>query len=172
MRSPRSGRPTSTRSHSRALTERFPPSTRCWTRPKTICARCPMRSPTSISATQSCASIEPSAVNFSVVHTTEDNYTERVAVSHHVARLSPRPLPRQDCVEHELQIEPAPAARATHVDYFGNTMTFFAMQGAHNRLTVRARSTVAVRATARPDPFDTPPWDAPHDPSAVPLDAI
>jgi transglutaminase-like putative cysteine protease len=111
-------------------------------------------------------------VNFAVVHTTEYNYNEPVAVSHHVARLSPRPLPRQDCVEHELQIEPAPAARATHVDYFGNTMTFFAMQGAHNRLTVRARSTVARRATARPDPFDTPPWDAALDQPAFPLDAI
>jgi transglutaminase-like putative cysteine protease len=111
-------------------------------------------------------------VTFAIVHTTEYNYTEPVSVSHHVARLSPRALPQQDCVQHELQIEPAPAAKATHVDYFGNTMTFFAMQGAHNRLTVRARSTVAVRATPRPSPFDTPPWDAAPDPSALPLDAI
>jgi transglutaminase-like putative cysteine protease len=111
-------------------------------------------------------------VNFAIVHTTEYNYNEPVSVSHHMARLSPRALPQQDCVQHELQIEPAPAARATHVDYFGNTMTFFAMQGAHNRLTVRAQSTVAVRAEARPSPLDTPPWDAPPDPSAVPLDAI
>src|SRR6202049_4593534 len=169
MRLPRSDRPTSTRSHSRALMERFPPSTSCWTRPKTTCARCPMRSPTSTPATRSCASIERSAVNFAIVHTTEYNYNEPVAVSHHVARLSPRALPQQDCVQHELQIEPAPAAKATHVDYFGNTMTFFAMQGAHNRLTVRARSTVAVRATTRPNPFDTPPWDATPDPSALPL---
>ena len=30
----------------------------------------------------------------------------------------------------------------THTDYFGNAVTFFAMQGAHKRLTVRARSRV------------------------------
>jgi len=111
-------------------------------------------------------------VNFAIVHTTEYNYNEPVSVSHHVARLSPRAVTHQDCLRHELQIEPTPSVQATHVDYFGNTMTFFAMLGAHNRLTVRARSTVAVRATTRPDPFDTPPWDAPHDPSAFPLDAI
>ena len=111
-------------------------------------------------------------MNFAIVHTTEYNYNEPVSVSHHVARLSPRALPQQDCVQHELQIEPAPAAKAAHVDYFGNTTTFFAMQGAHNRLTVRARSLVAVRARTHPDPFDTPPWDAVPGPSALPLDAI
>jgi transglutaminase-like putative cysteine protease len=111
-------------------------------------------------------------MSFEIVHTTEYDYSESVSVSHHVARLSPRALAQQDCVRHELQIDPAPAVRAAHTDYFGNTMTFFAMQGAHNRLTVRARSTVAVRATPRPDPFDTPPWDATPGQSALPLDAI
>jgi transglutaminase-like putative cysteine protease len=111
-------------------------------------------------------------MSFEIVHTTEYDYSESVSVSHHVARLSPRALAQQDCVRHELQIDPAPAVQAAHVDYFGNTMTFFAMQGAHNRLTVRARSTVAVRATPRPDPFDTPPWDLAPGQSALPLDAI
>jgi len=111
-------------------------------------------------------------VTFEIVHTTTYDYGEPVSVSHHMARLSPRALARQDCVRHELQIEPAPAAKATHVDYFGNTMTFFAMLGAHNRLTLRARSTVAVRATPRLNPFDTPAWDAALDPSAFPPDAV
>jgi transglutaminase-like putative cysteine protease len=51
-------------------------------------------------------------------------------------------------------------------------VTFFAMQGAHNRLAVRARSTVVVRATARVNPPDTPPWDAALDPSTLPIDAV
>jgi transglutaminase-like putative cysteine protease len=111
-------------------------------------------------------------MTFEVVHTTEYDYSEPVLVSHHVARLSPRALAQQDCLHHELEIDPAPAVRATHVDYFGNAVAFFAMQGAHSRLTVRARSTVAVRAKTRPNPFDTPPWDAAPGPSALPLDAI
>jgi len=131
-----------------------------------------MRSPTSTSVTQNCASIERLAVTFEIIHTTDYTYDSPVSVSHHVARLSPRTLARQDCVQHELQIDPAPAATATHVDYFGNTVTFFAMQGAHHRLMVRARSTVAVRTIARPNPSDTPPWDAELDPATCPLDAF
>jgi transglutaminase-like putative cysteine protease len=112
------------------------------------------------------------AVTFALEHTTRYDYRVPVSVSYHIAHLSPRSLAQQDSVRHELQIEPAPAATATHVDYFGNTTTFFSMLGAYNRLTVRARSTVAVRAPTYPSPGDTPPWDAALDPSALPADAV
>ena len=46
---------------------------------------------------------------YEVVHTTRYTYSEAVSVSHHVARLMPRAFPRQDCLRHELQIEPPPA---------------------------------------------------------------
>ena len=41
-------------------------------------------------------------------------------MSHHVARLSPRVLPHQARLDHELRFEPAPAVMTTHTDYFGN----------------------------------------------------
>ena len=44
-------------------------------------------------------------------HTTEYDYSESVAVAHHVARLRPRDLPNQECRLHELAIAPAPAVR-------------------------------------------------------------
>ena len=111
-------------------------------------------------------------MSYEVVHTTQYDYSESVSVSHHVARISPRTLPHQACVSHELHIEPAPAVTTPHVDYFGNAMTFFAMQGAHKRLTVRARSQVVVSATSAPCPPDTPPWEAALDRTALPLDAV
>jgi transglutaminase-like putative cysteine protease len=117
-------------------------------------------------------SADPSPAQYEVVHTTEYDYSESVAVSHHMARLSPRALPYQQCLHHDLQIEPAPAVTATHTDYFGNPVTFFAMQGAHKRLTVRARSRVAVQAASVPSPSDTPPWEAVADRTALPLDAL
>ena len=91
------------------------------------------------------ARVLPTRADYDVVHTTEYDYSESVAVSHHVARLNPRALPHQE----------RPAARAADrsgarrderrtTDYFGNPVTFFAMQGAHKRLTVRARSPVAL----------------------------
>ncbi len=100
------------------------------------------------------------------------DYSEPVAVSHHLARLSPRVLPHQQRLGHDLQIEPEPAATGTHTDYFGNEVTYFAMQGAHTRLTVRARSRVAVQATSVPAPSDTPPWETVADRTALPLEAL
>ena len=84
-------------------------------------------------------------VQFEIVHTTVYNYSAPVAVSHHVAHLNPRGLSYQQHVHHDLQIDPAPAVVKTHTDYFGNTVAFFAMQGAHKRLTVRARSRWSCR---------------------------
>ena len=117
-------------------------------------------------------SADPSPLQYEVVHTTEYDYSQAVAVSHHQARLSPRILPHQERLFHELEIEPAPAVVTTHTDYFGNAVTFFAMQGAHRRLTVRARSRVAVHATRPPGPSDTPPWEAVADRTTLPLEAL
>jgi transglutaminase-like putative cysteine protease len=116
-------------------------------------------------------SADPSPAEYEVLHSTEYDYSESVAVSHHLAHLSPRALPHQQCLHHDLQIEPAPAVKTTHMDYFGNPVTFFAMQGAHKRLTVRARSRVILEAKSVPSPSDTPPWEKVADHTALPLEA-
>jgi len=87
-----------------------------------------------------------------------------------VARLMPRTLARQTCVSHDLQIDPSPGVRSSHDDYFGNTTTFFAMQAAHRRLTVRAQSIVEVVAADLP--AEGPSWEDATDRSAMPLEAI
>ena len=117
-------------------------------------------------------SADHSPVQYEVVHTTQYDYSQSVAVSHHLARLSPRVLPNQRRLHHDLEIEPAPAVVTTHTDYFGNAVTFFAMQGAHKRLTVRARSRVALHAMIVPSPSDTPPWEVVADRTALPLEAL
>jgi transglutaminase-like putative cysteine protease len=111
-------------------------------------------------------------VTFDIVHATRYAYTESVSVSHHVARLSPRALTHQACLDHELDVDPEPAVLSTHTDYFGNDTTFFAMQRAHRGLTVTARSRVQVAPRSAPAPADTPPWESAGDRSALPLDAL
>ena len=111
-------------------------------------------------------------MRYEIVHSTHYAYSASVPVSHHVARLSPRTLPHQHCLQHELQIEPSPAGTASHTDYFGNVTTFFAIHGAHKGLSVRARSVVAVNPVRPPRPADSPPWETVLDRSALPLDAI
>ena len=87
-------------------------------------------------------------MRYDVTHTTEYDYSESVAVAHHVARLKPRDLPHQECLHHELAIAPAPAVTSTHEDYFGNLVTIVAVQGAHTNLVIRARSTVDGHCSA------------------------
>src|SRR5713101_6079993 len=137
-----------------------------------ICGPYRRRSPTSTSVTRSSVSADPPPVQYEVVHTTEYDYSESVAVSHHLAHLSPRVLSHQQCLHHDLEIEPEPAVMTTHTDHFGNAVTYFAMQGAHKRLTVRARSRVALQATILPLPSDTPHWEAVVDRTALPLEAM
>lgn len=111
-------------------------------------------------------------VQYEVVHTTRYDYSESVAVSHHMARLSPRVLPYQQRLEHDLVIEPPPAVMTTHTDYFGNAVTYFAMQGAHKRLVVCARSQVTLLAPSLPAPSDTPPWEVVANRATLPLEAL
>ncbi|MGH9202958.1 MAG: transglutaminase family protein [Vicinamibacterales bacterium] len=117
-------------------------------------------------------SADVSPVTYEVVHTTRYTYTSSVSVSHHIARLSPRELPYQECLEHVLQVDPEPSVQATHADYFGNATTFFAMQGAHKGLTVTARSKVSVAPRPLLVPSDTPAWEETSNQAELPLEAL
>jgi len=84
-------------------------------------------------------------VRYAILHRTTYDYAHDVAVSHHLARLTPRTTARQQVVEHALDIEPGPAQVCSHEDYFGNTVSVFAIERAHRQLTVSARSVVEVK---------------------------
>jgi transglutaminase-like putative cysteine protease len=111
-------------------------------------------------------------VTYNVVHTTRYAYSEAVSVSHHLARVTPRACPGQECLAHELQIEPAPAVVRSHRDYFGNAVDLFIVEQAHAELIVRSTSTVKVSARTRPDSAATPPWEEAREYDALPLDAL
>jgi transglutaminase-like putative cysteine protease len=53
----------------------------------------------------------------------------------------------------EIEITPAPATRAERSDYFGNVLTFFAIQEPHLELTVTTESQVHITP---PPPVDSP----------------
>jgi transglutaminase-like putative cysteine protease len=111
-------------------------------------------------------------MTYEVVHTTRYDYSEPVSISHHIARLVPRTDARQTCVHHDLTITPAPEVTANHVDYFGNAMTFFAMQSAHKQLTVRAESIVRLDVSAPPAGGETIAWEQAMDRASMPLEAV
>jgi len=98
-------------------------------------------------------------MKYRLIHRTKYTYEGAVTVSHHLARLAPRTLPGQRCPWHELEIKPAPVGRGVHLDSFGNTTTYFEVEGKHGELEVTARSMVEVFPTQHPDARTTPPWE-------------
>jgi transglutaminase-like putative cysteine protease len=102
-------------------------------------------------------------MKYRLTHRTKYTYEGAVTVSHHLARLAPRTLPGQRCPWHELEIQPVPVGRGVHVDAYGNTNSYFEIEGKHEALEVIARSLVEVFPTEHPDPRSTPPWESVRD---------
>jgi len=92
---------------------------------------------------------EPSPRRYALVHRTTYTYDQPVTSSYGRTALTPRELPDQVVERTELEIQPAPADREAHLDYFGNRSTYFAVTAPHRRLVVTSRSTVAVARVAR-----------------------
>ncbi len=97
---------------------------------------------------------------YELAHTTTYEYNNSVSLSHHTLRLQPRELERQQCLAAELLIQPQPAVVKTHLDYFGNQMTFVTVEGSHRKLVITSRSRVNVHATTPPKPELTPTWES------------
>ncbi len=81
---------------------------------------------------------------YRIVHRNTYKYKYRVSMGNHVACLTPRDLPHQKLLSHELLIEPTPATRSERVDYFGNRLCFFTIQEPHKHLLVEGRSEVLI----------------------------
>lgn len=114
-------------------------------------------------------------MQYRIIHRTRYVYEGAVTVSHHLAHLAPRTLPTQLCPWHDLQITPEAVGRSTHADAFGNTTTYFEIEGSHTVLEVISRSLVEVLPSGIPDPDKTPPWEQIRDscqaPSLTPASA-
>jgi transglutaminase-like putative cysteine protease len=96
---------------------------------------------------------------YRVRHRTTYEYDDPVSVSHHIVRLTPRSLPKQNCRESYVAILPPPQVTSTHFDYFGNTLTSFTLHEQHEGLVVEANSDLEVKAIEPPDFSETPAWE-------------
>ena len=97
---------------------------------------------------------------YTVEHETRYAYRVPVSQSWQLAHLTPRELPWQHVLSHELRIEPATDERRDERDDFGNGVTHFAVYGPHPLLRVLMRSRVEV--SERPDASGATPlaWEA------------
>lgn len=98
-------------------------------------------------------------MRYSIRHTTIYTYTSPVPVCHNLVHLMPRDTAAQACREHRLVVEPQPAVRSRRRDYFGNDVEFFAIQEAHEQLSVTATSLVDVASPVMKTDLPTPGWE-------------
>lgn len=105
-----------------------------------------MTSPTQASDPGQSPDQHPSGpgARYRITHRTEYRYSDVVTSSYGRGFLTPRDLPRQRCLVHELQISPTPSDSSTSSDTFGNISSYFHVTEPHRMLTVVGESIVEV----------------------------
>jgi transglutaminase-like putative cysteine protease len=98
-------------------------------------------------------------MTYRIVHKTTYKYKNAVSVGSHAVYLTPRSLPHHRCTWHELRIKPEPPTRIQRVDYFGNHVNFFTVQGPHDELQIEARSEVTIDEDPKGVPDRSPAWE-------------
>lgn len=106
-------------------------------------------------------------MRLAVEHRTTYRYATPASLCYNLAHLTPRSTDRQQVLESSLDIDPDPDDRRTHVDEYGNSVEFFAIQRPHDHLTVLARSVVEV-APHDISPAAHRPWEVHHDAVVTP----
>lgn len=98
-------------------------------------------------------------MRYKVRHATTYEYTQSMRQAHHTVHLEPRVLPGQLVSGYKMEITPAPAVQAEHVDFFGNPTTYFAIQERHRTLTLETEMEVEVAAKPAIALDRTPAWE-------------
>jgi transglutaminase-like putative cysteine protease len=107
---------------------------------------------------------EPIERHYQVVHATQYDYSEDVSVSYGRAHLLPRGAPGQVVASSELDLDPGADELRSHVDYFGNTSTYYTVRRAHRALHITATSDVQVtRVPPSLDELNQMSWEDARD---------
>ena len=100
---------------------------------------------------------------YQITHITTYEYSASVSLCQNLAHLTPRTTAEQQCRDTALFINPQPSVLSSRTDYFGNQLTFFAVQEPHRKLTVTAKHLVDVTPSTTVDASLTPPWEEARD---------
>ncbi|MCC9187114.1 transglutaminase family protein, partial [Mycolicibacterium mageritense] len=99
---------------------------------------------------------------YAITHRTVYRYSDDVTSSYGRGFLTPRDLPWQRCVSHELVIDPRPPTAPRATDAYGNVSSYFHVTERHRTLSITSRSVVEVDPPA-PDHYSggsaKAPWE-------------
>ena len=82
------------------------------------------------------------AMKYSITHTTQYQYHEKVNLCHNLVILAPRNSHTQTCESFKINISPIPEILDEYEDFFGNKVCYFELEQEHESLTVTANSVV------------------------------
>jgi transglutaminase-like putative cysteine protease len=100
---------------------------------------------------------------YHIRHETSYRYAADVVHSHHLLHLVPRPAPYQQCLEHEIEIEPATHRRVNELDAFGNPLVRIELAQPHRELKVVSQMQIEVHARPAVLVETTEPWEKVRD---------
>jgi len=83
-------------------------------------------------------------LKYRITHTTVYDYSQSVGLCQNEAKLQPRNFWRQQCHSSYFDITPAPMDFRERIDFFGNRVTYFAIQQPHSKLVVTSISDVTI----------------------------
>ncbi|WDZ96825.1 transglutaminase family protein [Herbaspirillum sp. WKF16] len=87
---------------------------------------------------------------YRIRHQTTYSYALPVRLSHQMLHLTPRELPWQRCLSHNVDIQPAPQLVRSYEDNFGNVIKAFSLDTDHTSLDVHADSWVELTPRGLP----------------------
>ena len=105
----------------------------------------------------------PANRRYRIRHETRYLYAADVVHSHHLLHLVPRPASYQQCLEHEISIEPAAQRRVGECDAFGNPVLRIELAQPHRELAVVSQMQIEVHARPAVNADTTQPWDKVRD---------
>jgi transglutaminase-like putative cysteine protease len=95
-------------------------------------------------------------VIYDIRQITSYSYASKVSYARHVLRLTPVDRPGQHVHASALDIDPVPVGRREGTDFFGNRMTWIALNAPHDRLVVKVAARVTCSARRRGKSCATP----------------
>lgn len=96
---------------------------------------------------------------YHIRHLTRYDYSGTATLSHNEARMLPRALPWQRCLNSEINISPVPIRLRERIDFFGNRVAYFSTESVHRSLEVVVTSEVHTGSRPAQDIFSTICWE-------------
>ncbi len=111
-------------------------------------------------------------MRYRIRHITTCTYTAEIQHAQHTLHLNPRALPRQTFTKNEITIEPRAARLVEHTDYFGNPITYLALETPHKKVLVQVDFEVEVTPAPSIALDQTPAWETIRDTIKAPYDNL